>query len=116
MDHAASIVASIFGSSGIVGLVAYLVSLWKKSKQDKRQEERTKDSVVVTDAKTANAILLESLRELREENARRAKTIQRLEREKQERDELIVELRADIEKIREQFKRAEEKLTLLEGE
>ena len=113
MDLAA-VLTSVGGTSGLAAAVAYTVTQWRKSKLDEKVQTRAGDSMTVTDAATANAILVKSLQELRDENGRMARKMRHLEDEALEKDRLIADLRRDMEALKEQMRAADAKLRALE--
>lgn len=58
------------GSASLILAVVYAWQQWQKSRADRRAEPRHAVSAAVTDAATANSLLLASLKEEREEVAR----------------------------------------------
>lgn len=80
------------GVAGLIIAVAYIGRLGLDWFKEKRSGDVIEKSTSVTDAATANAVILQTVKALGEENARLQKKVLHLERESQSKDSKISEL------------------------
>lgn len=87
------------GVAGLLGAAAYLGRLALDWRKEKRAAPRQDAAASITDAATANAVLVQSLDALRAENQRMARKIKHLEDEAEAKDAKIGELERRVQEI-----------------
>lgn len=109
------------GSAGLVIAAAYAYQQWRASRREDHAAPREATSAAVTDAATANALLLASLREEREEVARLSGRIgdletqnallyERMRDQRRDYEREISALREQIDLFRKQLDRLQQRL------
>lgn len=107
------------GAGGLVVATAYAYQQWRASRREDNAQPRVAATSAITDAATANALLLASLKEEREEVGRLSGRVQELETQnallyERMRDQRR-EYEAEIKALRDQVDGFSRKLTQLEA-
>lgn len=104
----------VLGGVATFGFIGHVVLDWRRERREAitaKQEGRTDaNTAIVQDAATANSMMLESLRELREENKGLRTKINRLQEGEKVKDKEIAEMQTKLKETREQLHIAQTQL------
>lgn len=106
----------VLAGGGIAGLtiaISYIGRLVLDWVKEKRDGEVVEKSTSVTDAATANAVIIQSLKALGEENSRLQRKVGHLEQESAVKDELIADLGKRLTQAQQQIQSIADELAQL---
>ena len=96
------------GTIFIIGYGSHLLLEWFKQVRsgglELKKVDIQEDSASVTDAVAANALMLESMKSLTQENSRLGRRIQTLESQNADKDTKIEKLQAEVVELRDQVR------------
>lgn len=102
------------GTLLLMGYGSHLLLEWIKQIRSGGLESKKidiqEDSASVTDAVAANALMLESMKALHGENDRLGRRVHTLEGQNAEKDQRILELRAEVDTLRDEMRHVLRKL------
>lgn len=115
-ENATTILPQVAGGGTLVilGYGSHLLLEWVKQVRsgglESRKVDVEEDTAAVTDAAAANAIVLESMKALHGENSRLNDRVKTLEGQNAEKDARILELRSEVDGLRDEMRHLLRKL------